>query len=111
MITIEERTDVTVVRLSRPPVNAFDLSMIEELRLTFEELEARPSQVGVVLTGTGQTFSAGVDTKAYTAYEPVQRQRRCLATASIPLNSQLPPTMQREFFKMMKASPTPFGET
>jgi enoyl-CoA hydratase len=74
MITIEERMDVTVVRLSRPPVNAFDLPMIEELRLTFEGLEKRPSQVGVVLTGTGQTFSAGVDTKAYAAYEPVQRR-------------------------------------
>jgi enoyl-CoA hydratase/carnithine racemase len=54
--------------------DAFDLPMIEELRLTFERLEKLPLQVGVVLTGTGQTFSAGVDRKAYAAYEPMQRR-------------------------------------
>jgi len=83
MITIEEYAGVTVVRLSRPPVNAFDLPMIEELRSTFEQLGARPPDVGVVLTGTGETFSAGVDVKAFAAYEPVKRRTLLHAGTSL----------------------------
>jgi enoyl-CoA hydratase len=74
MIVVEQRTDVTVVRMARPPVNALDRAMIDGLRETFERLATRPPQAGVVLTGTGPAFSAGVDTKAFAAYGVAERR-------------------------------------
>ena len=52
------------VTLARPEVrNAFNASVIEELRSAFDELAAEPSEAlrGVVLAGEGRTFSAGAD--------------------------------------------------
>jgi enoyl-CoA hydratase len=79
MISVEEHTDVAVVSLVRPPVNALDLPMIEELESTFARLVKAKPRVGVVLTGAGNTFSAGVDTKAFVSYDSEQRRRMVLA--------------------------------
>lgn len=52
------------VTLDRPEVrNAFDSSLIGELREAFEELSAEPPEAlrGVVLAGEGQAFCAGAD--------------------------------------------------
>jgi enoyl-CoA hydratase len=87
MITIDSQSDVTVVSLARPPVNALDLPMIEELGAAFSNINLAAPHCGVVLTGTGSTFSAGVDTKAFLAYNRDERRRMVLAitrmTASI----------------------------
>ena len=79
MITIEQHSDVAVVRLARPPVNALDLSMIEQLEWMFARFAAAPPRSGVVLTGAGNTFSAGVDTKAFVSYDSTTRRRMVLA--------------------------------
>jgi len=79
MITAEEHTGVAVVRLARPPVNALDLSMIEELESTFARLANAAPRIGVVLTGAGNIFSAGVDTKAFVSYSREERHRMVLA--------------------------------
>jgi enoyl-CoA hydratase len=87
MITIDDQSGVTVVSLSRPPVNALDLPMIEKLGSTFSDLAETAVITGVVLTGAGSAFSAGVDTKAYLIYHKDQRRALALAitkmTASI----------------------------
>jgi enoyl-CoA hydratase len=79
MITVEEHTGVAVVCLARPPVNALDLSMIEELESIFAHLANAAPRIGVVLTGAGNTFSAGVDTKAFVSYSREERRRMVLA--------------------------------
>ena len=79
MIAVEEHTGVAVVSLARPPVNALDLPMIEELESTFERLANATPRIGVVLTGAGNTFSAGVDTKAFASYGREERHRMVLA--------------------------------
>lgn len=79
MIAIEENTGVVVVRLARPPVNALDLPMIEELESIFARLAKPAPPVGVVLTGTGNAFCAGVDTKAFMSYGHEDRRRMVLA--------------------------------
>jgi hypothetical protein len=56
MIAVEEHTGVAVVSLARPPVNALDLPMIEELESTFARLANATPRIGVVLTGAGNTF-------------------------------------------------------
>ena len=58
------RTDgIEVVTLQRPPVNAMDLALLEELKELFTALANDNSARAVVLTGQGPTFCAGLDVK------------------------------------------------
>ena len=50
---------VSVVRLDRPPVNALDLDLVDDVVATMNSLEGP-----VVVTGAGKCFSAGVDLRA-----------------------------------------------
>jgi enoyl-CoA hydratase/carnithine racemase len=58
---------VAHVSLDRPPVNALDIEAIERLRDVFASLAADPPAIGVVLSGAGRCFCAGVDTRAFSA--------------------------------------------
>jgi enoyl-CoA hydratase len=58
-----ERVDVdgvAVVRMAAGKVNALDLGLVRQITATFAELDADAVR-GIVLTGTGRAFSAGVD--------------------------------------------------
>jgi len=50
---------VTTVRIDNPPVNAFNLSLVEEAVATIRSIDGP-----IVLTGAGACFSAGVDLRA-----------------------------------------------
>jgi enoyl-CoA hydratase len=61
-VSIEQRDDVAIVRIDRPPANALDLELLEQGRAVLDEL--RTAEPGaVVLTGRERFFSAGVDLK------------------------------------------------
>jgi len=61
---------VTQITLDRPPVNALDHGAILALTAAFEGAdEALP----VILTGGGDAFSAGVDTRAFAGYAPAEK--------------------------------------
>ena len=61
-VTIEERGDVALVRIDRPPANAMDPQLLGDARAVLDELrDADPA--AVVLTGRPGFFSAGVDLK------------------------------------------------
>ena len=54
-----EKTDgIAVIRLAKPPVNALDVELLESLE---REVLAVRGVRGIVITGTGRAFSAGVD--------------------------------------------------
>jgi enoyl-CoA hydratase len=61
-VNIEERGELALVRIDRPPANALDLELLEEGRHAVEELAAA-APGAVVLTGRDGFFSAGVDLK------------------------------------------------
>jgi enoyl-CoA hydratase len=62
-VRLESSNGTTLVRFDRPPANALDPDLVEELVAAAEELrEARPR--AVVLTGRKGFFSAGLDLKA-----------------------------------------------
>jgi enoyl-CoA hydratase len=55
---------VAVLRLAHGPVNAMDIELCRAVAERFRHLAADPARA-VVVTGTGRTFSAGVDLKRY----------------------------------------------
>ena len=61
-VKVEQRGEVALVRIDRPPANAMDPQLLSDGRTVLEELRsAEPA--AVVLTGRPGFFSAGVDLK------------------------------------------------
>lgn len=56
-----EEDSVGVVRLSRPPVNAFNLDMTKEFDALLDEIAKRESIRAMIVTGNKKIFSAGAD--------------------------------------------------
>jgi enoyl-CoA hydratase len=56
---VELADGVTIVRIDNPPVNAFDLGLVEDAVATVRGIRGP-----IVLTGAGRCFSAGVDLRA-----------------------------------------------
>jgi enoyl-CoA hydratase len=65
---------VAIVRFDRPPANALDLEAVTEIGETVQELSRSGEVSGVVLTGAGGFFSAGLDLKLLSAYSADQRR-------------------------------------
>ena len=66
---------IEVVTLQRPPVNAMDLALLEELKGLFTALADSSSARAVVLTGQGPTFCAGLDVKVVPQYGKAEQLR------------------------------------
>lgn len=79
MTRVEDREGIRVITLSRPPVNAIDLALVESLTENLVETEAATGCRAVVLTGAPPAFSAGVDTRVVPAYDEATRERMGLA--------------------------------
>jgi len=60
MIERTENEGIVILRLAHGKVSALDLELVESLALAFAEIATSDARA-VVLTGTGTTFSAGVD--------------------------------------------------
>lgn len=58
-----EKNGIATVTLARPPVNAQNRRMREEIIWLFDSLSDRDDVRVVILTGEGKTFSAGADIK------------------------------------------------
>ena len=60
MVELETREDIALLRLAHGKVSAFDLELLERIAEELDNIEASSSRA-VVITGSGGTFSAGVD--------------------------------------------------
>ncbi len=61
-VVTEIEDSAAVIRLNRPEkLNAFTFGMIAEIRSAIERAAADERVVGIVITGTGRAFSAGLD--------------------------------------------------
>ena len=74
-IRTSKEGDTLIVTLTRPPANAFNLALIEELAVCFEDAVATPPQAGLVVTGDGAVFSGGVDFKEAPRYSAEEKRR------------------------------------
>jgi enoyl-CoA hydratase/carnithine racemase len=61
-VTIEQRGEIALVRIDRPPANAMNPQLLRDGRMVLHELQAA-DPAAVVLTGRPGFFSAGVDLK------------------------------------------------
>ena len=65
-VDIDVREKVMVITIDRPEArNAIDLATAEALQLAMQRLDADPNVAVGVLTGSGGTFCAGMDLKAF----------------------------------------------
>jgi enoyl-CoA hydratase len=64
---------VGLLRMARPPVNALDLEFVRAIARGVRAV-ADSDALGLVLTGDGPCFSAGIDMKAAPAYDARQRR-------------------------------------
>ena len=100
-LIIEKRNTVAIVTLNRPEVrNALSGELIEDLTLTFEELEADAEVRAMVLAGAGKAFCAGADlhwmkTSAEASDEDNLAEARALAKMLRTLDSMSKPTVAR----------------
>ena len=60
VIERDDVDEIAVVRLAHGKVNALDLELCEAITRTFAEVDGGPARA-IVLTGSGRSFSAGVD--------------------------------------------------
>jgi enoyl-CoA hydratase len=73
-VSVETTGAITLVSLNRPPANALDLELLDELLAMLDGLGA-DVPAAVVLAGREGFFSAGVDLKAVPGYGPEQQRR------------------------------------
>jgi len=65
-IITEVQPSVARISLYNPPLNVIDLQMMDELAQATSEIETRPEISTTVISGQGNSFSAGVDVAAHT---------------------------------------------
>jgi len=73
-VEVEVDDGVAVWQLNRPPVNAVNNEVLREAEETLSRIEEDDSVRAVVITGTGQCFSAGLDLKEVPHYDRAQQR-------------------------------------
>jgi enoyl-CoA hydratase len=73
-VSVETSRRVALVRVDRPPANAINLELLDELVGALEALAADPP-AAVVIAGRDGFFSAGVDLKAVSGYGPDEHRQ------------------------------------
>ncbi len=68
LVTYAIHSDVAVITIDNPPVNAFSPPVIEALLARLAEAQADAKVQAIVLIGAGKTFSAGADITEFLKY-------------------------------------------
>jgi hypothetical protein len=72
-ISLEPHGTITVMRLNRPPANAFSMELARECEAALDAKEVSAAKA-LVLTGTGPFFSGGLDLKAVPTYSQAEQR-------------------------------------
>ena len=75
MIDVVHHGPIALVTLRRPPANAMNLELTEEIATVFQHLGQNKSVRSLVLTGQGGSFCAGVDLKSVPNFDEAQQRR------------------------------------
>ena len=71
-INISFKDDYAVMEFNRPKANAINEPMVHEMREAFAKLASSESVQGVILTGQGTIFSAGLDVVELYGYDETE---------------------------------------
>jgi len=72
-LSLEQRGEIAIVRLARPPANAIEMDLAIDFDAAFEAaLSAGPG--AIVVTGTDRFFSGGLDLNVVPSYSRTQQQ-------------------------------------
>jgi len=66
-VTCNVDDHIAVVTIDRPPVNALDLSVTQQLRSIFQQLQGNNDIRAFFLTAKGKAFMAGAELKSFPA--------------------------------------------
>ncbi len=69
-VRLEVDDGVGVIRLDRPPANAIDLELAQELQTTIRDADGRGDVGAIVVWGGPKIFAAGADIKAMATWGP-----------------------------------------
>ncbi len=72
-IATDVEEGIAIVAMQRPPANAIDIDLLEQLGQSLSELAQRADVAAMVLTGAGKAFSAGLDLKLVPTYSRAQQ--------------------------------------
>jgi enoyl-CoA hydratase len=72
-VNVTTHDGVWLLSVARPPVNAIDLALVNELDERLAEAEGSPACRAAVLTGSSSAFSAGIDVKVVPTYDAATR--------------------------------------
>jgi enoyl-CoA hydratase len=75
MIDVVRHGKVALVTLRRPPANALNIELTEEITSVFRDIGQDDEVKSVVLTGHGKSFCAGVDLKIVPAFDQGDQRR------------------------------------
>lgn len=64
IIKTEVNNFIATVTIDRPPVNAMNRQMFDEIQASFDALNNRQDVRAAIFTGAGKCFCAGADMKA-----------------------------------------------
>ncbi len=73
VISLDRSGPVATLRIDRPPANAMNVELLDELARALEQLAQDPP-AALVVAGREQFFSAGADLKAIPEHGPEQRR-------------------------------------
>jgi enoyl-CoA hydratase len=75
MIDVVRHGKVALVTLRRPPANAMNIELTEEIASVFQDFGQDDEVRSVVLTGHGKSFCAGVDLKIVPTFDQGDQRR------------------------------------
>jgi enoyl-CoA hydratase len=83
-VTFTREIGIGIVAIDKPPANALDVELLEEIVAAIDQVASDPPGA-VVVTGREGFFSAGVDLKAEPTYGPAERRRMVAAINEMAL--------------------------
>ena len=75
MIDVIRHGEIALVTLRRPPANAMNIELTEEIASVFRGFGQDDEVRSVVLTGDGKSFCAGVDLKTVPTFDQGDQRR------------------------------------
>ncbi|ACZ40929.1 Enoyl-CoA hydratase/isomerase [Thermobaculum terrenum ATCC BAA-798] len=85
-LQLQHMGNTLLITLNRPPVNAINLQVIEQLEEALTSYEEDKNTKAVIITGNGRCFSAGADIKSFLEQDPDSPEIPLIRKANDVLN-------------------------